>query len=255
MEAAVTLSRTLTDAGVKHCFPGGSLIKLLTTEMSVEDTGWEPERDIREVHGLFVLLGGHPFHILPKQHSQNELQIGFTDLKHDQNITVRFPGKNPSTHSSVGPNYYKDTPYRHLDHKEKDPEDFRSRADEVNLDPVSLFNYRLWFLATHLSFGEQEVRDIESLVQAFKHNLQVNRKRVDVENARRAVDKIPMLEHALVWLGVDLSLEGCGTSQFRQTSSSYSDEQEFIHEVERQIQSKDEEPPPKFEEVEQKHHV
>jgi hypothetical protein len=99
MEAAVTLSRTLTDAGIKHCFPGGSLIKLLTKEMSVEDTGWEPERDIREVHGLFVLLGGHPFHILPNQDSQNELHIGFTDLKHDQNITLRFPGKKPSTHS------------------------------------------------------------------------------------------------------------------------------------------------------------
>lgn len=53
-----------------------------------------PERDIQGVRGLFVLLRGQSFYILPDQQPQRELGIGTTDLKHVKNIIVRCPGKH-----------------------------------------------------------------------------------------------------------------------------------------------------------------
>lgn len=95
--------------------------------------------------------------------------------------------------------------------QEKFAEDPRGRTDAVKLDPVSLFNYRLWCLATHEMFGDPEIRDIQPLCQAFGYELRQNRKSVDVENARIAVQRFPLLGGTLVDLGVDVATKGSRT--------------------------------------------
>jgi hypothetical protein len=97
METAVTLSRTLADAGIKHGFPGRSLIKLLPKEISgpsveYNTASWEPERDIQEVHGLFVLLGGQPFHVLPNQQLQKEFTYWVYGSEAWSDYYYSFPG-------------------------------------------------------------------------------------------------------------------------------------------------------------------
>ena len=92
--------------------------------------------------------------------------------------------------------------------QEKFAEDTRGHTDAVRLDPVSLFNYRLRCLATHEMFGDPEIGDIQPLCQAFGYELRQNRKSVDVENARIAVRRFPLLGSTLVDLGVDVATKG-----------------------------------------------
>lgn len=100
MEAAIALSRILTNAGIQHSFPGGSLIKLLPYKPNgqpVNNTSWDPEIDIQKVHKLFELHTG-PFQILPTRphFDRLKLYLRFSDHLHGENITVYFSGKRLS---------------------------------------------------------------------------------------------------------------------------------------------------------------
>lgn len=89
---------------------------------------------------------------------------------------------------------------------EKFSEDKKGDSYSMNLTPVTLFNYRLWGLATHQSLsGEPEIWDIEPLAQAFKHDLQVHRAEINTKFARFAIRTHPELEDVLARLGVDMN--------------------------------------------------
>ncbi|KAE9363388.1 hypothetical protein N431DRAFT_357496 [Stipitochalara longipes BDJ] len=76
----------------------------------------------------------------------------------------------------------------------------------MNLTPVSLFNYRLWCLATHQSLsGEPEINDIEPLFEAFKHDLSKHRNEINLKFAKVAIRRHPMLIDVLAKLGIDTS--------------------------------------------------
>jgi hypothetical protein len=76
----------------------------------------------------------------------------------------------------------------------------------MNLTPVILFNYRLWSLATHQSLsGEPEIWDIEPLFEAFKHNLRIHRKEINLKFAKVALRTHPTLADILAKIGVDMT--------------------------------------------------
>jgi len=89
---------------------------------------------------------------------------------------------------------------------EKFKEDKKGDSYAMNLTPVSLFNYRLWCLATHQSLsGEPEIHDIEPLFEAFKHELSNHRNEINLKYAKVAIRTHPMLIDALAKLGIDMS--------------------------------------------------
>jgi hypothetical protein len=105
IEAAIALSRTFTEAGIEHSFPGGTLIKLLPYSPNEEDDkpSWGSETDKEKLHRLFgahgskfrVLEGDHPF--------EPTMSLGFMVRKHREKITVEFPGQPPSKSFQLKP--------------------------------------------------------------------------------------------------------------------------------------------------------
>lgn len=78
----------------------------------------------------------------------------------------------------------------------------------MNITPVALFNYRLWCLATHSSHsGEPEIRDIEPLLEAFKHDLRLHRRGINLKFAKVALRRHPMLVDVLLKIGIDMAKE------------------------------------------------
>ena len=76
----------------------------------------------------------------------------------------------------------------------------------MSLTPVSLFNYRLWCLATHESLsGDPEIHDIEPLFEAFKHDLSNHRNEINLKYAKVAIRTHPQLIDVLAKLGIDMS--------------------------------------------------
>jgi hypothetical protein len=177
MEAAIALSRTLTEAGIQHEFPGGTMIKLFPYDYSqiaddkkIRSSGSDGENLRHLFEKSFRVMGAEERHPM-------SLHIGMTDPKHGENISIEFSSK-PFVQITL----------QHTDHDldlfgsaelpEKEKASKKPDAYAMNLTPVILFNYRLWSLATHQSLsGEPEIWDIEPLFEAFKQNLRVHRKR------------------------------------------------------------------------------
>jgi hypothetical protein len=80
----------------------------------------------------------------------------------------------------------------------------RGPTDAVKLDPVSLFNYRLWCAATREKFGEAEIGDFGLLERAFSHELHSHKKHLDVHTAMIAVGRYPSLRPTLKSIGLEI---------------------------------------------------
>jgi hypothetical protein len=97
MEAAIALSRTLTEAGIQHSFPGGTLIQLHPYDWDQTadyKTRSRPDPDDEQLQCLFSAHGSK-FHILVPDHPfEPTLSLRFKDRKHREKITVEFPGKS-----------------------------------------------------------------------------------------------------------------------------------------------------------------
>ena len=62
-------------------------------------------------------------------------------------------------------------------------------ADIINLDPVSLFNYRLSCAFTHKKFSYAELGDFGGLYTSFGKDLHHHRKHIDFYAAKIDVDR------------------------------------------------------------------
>jgi hypothetical protein len=110
-----------------------------------------------------------------------DLKLGFSDALHRENISLDFPCNPPPflficNVVSLGLSLL--TPYyvgSFLPAGDKFQDNYvketRGPTDAVKLDPVSLFNYRLWCAATREKFGEAEIGDFGLLQRAFNHEL------------------------------------------------------------------------------------
>ena len=91
MEAAIALSRTLTEAGVQHQFPGGTMIKLLPNDqptMMDDKESRTSETDGENLRHLFKTR----FRVMEaEEHFPMSLHLGITDPKHGENISIEFP--------------------------------------------------------------------------------------------------------------------------------------------------------------------
>jgi hypothetical protein len=175
MEAAIALSRTLTEAGVQHSFPGGTIIKLLPYipdhPPDYKKTG-RLGTDGESLRRLFETS----FRVMEVDEPYvTALHLGFTDPKHGENLTIEFPGSSPPKALSTCHSHDTDLENLAEDPAEKFSETKKGDSYAMNLTPVVLFNYRLWCLATHSAFGEPEIQDIEPLLQAFTQDLRVHR--------------------------------------------------------------------------------
>jgi hypothetical protein len=94
MEAAIALSRTLTEAGIKHEFSGGTMIKLLPYDFSqiindekIRSSGTDGENLRRLFEKSFRVMEA-------EERYPMSLHIGMTDQKHGENISIEFPSKS-----------------------------------------------------------------------------------------------------------------------------------------------------------------
>jgi hypothetical protein len=94
MEAAIALSRTLTEAGIQHVFPGGTMIKLLPYDFSqiindkkIRSSGTDGENLRRLFEKSFRVMEA-------EERYPVSLHIGMTDQKHRENISIEFPSKS-----------------------------------------------------------------------------------------------------------------------------------------------------------------
>jgi hypothetical protein len=80
----------------------------------------------------------------------------------------------------------------------------KGRADEVKLDLISLFNWRLECAVTRDGLGEDEMWDFESLESAFGPELRegVRKGKVNVNMARVAVGRYERLRGVLARIGI-----------------------------------------------------
>lgn len=80
----------------------------------------------------------------------------------------------------------------------------KGRADEVKLDPISLFNWRLECAVTRDGLGEDEMWDFESLESAFGAELRegVKKGKINVNMARVAVGRYERLRGVLARIGI-----------------------------------------------------
>jgi hypothetical protein len=91
MEAAIALSRTLTEAGIQHEFPGGTMINLLPYDFSqiindekIRSSGTDGENLRRLFEKSFRAMEA-------EERYPTSLHIGMTDQKHGENISIEFP--------------------------------------------------------------------------------------------------------------------------------------------------------------------
>jgi hypothetical protein len=210
MEAAIALSRALTDAGIQHSFPGGTLIQLHPynpQQIADHKTTSRPDPDDEQLQSLFEQHGSK-FHVLEPDHPfEPTLSLRFKDRKHKEHITIEFPSKSLSAF------YHTRFLTSHIDLQNPADllplafsQDKKGDSYSMNLSPVILFNYRLWCLATHERFGEKEFEDIEALFETFTHDLRRHRQEINVKFAKVALRTHPELKD-LPWnqIGVDLS--------------------------------------------------
>lgn len=80
----------------------------------------------------------------------------------------------------------------------------KGRADEVKLDPIVLFNWRLECAVTRDGLGEDEMWDFESLESAFGAELRegVKKGKINVNMARVAVGRYERLRGVLARIGI-----------------------------------------------------
>jgi hypothetical protein len=86
----------------------------------------------------------------------------------------------------------------------------KGRADEVKLDPISLFNWRLECAVTRDGLGEDEIWDFESLESAFGPELRegVKKGKINVNMARVAVGRYERSRGVLARIGIVRGVEG-----------------------------------------------
>src|ERR1700733_5715758 len=80
----------------------------------------------------------------------------------------------------------------------------KGRADEVKLDSISLFNWRLECAVTRDELGEDEMWDFKSLESAFGEELRegVKKGKINVNMARVAVGRYERLRGVLTRIGI-----------------------------------------------------
>jgi hypothetical protein len=80
----------------------------------------------------------------------------------------------------------------------------KGRTDEVKLDPISLFNWRLECAVTRDGLGEDEMWDFKSLESAFGAELRegVKKGKVNVNMARVAVGRYERLRGIMARIGI-----------------------------------------------------
>jgi hypothetical protein len=92
MEAAIVLSRTLTEAGVQHSFPGGTIIKLLPY-IPDHPPGYKKTGRLGTDGENLRRLFETSFRVMEVDEPYvTALHLGFTDPKHRENLTIEFPG-------------------------------------------------------------------------------------------------------------------------------------------------------------------
>jgi hypothetical protein len=92
--------------------------------------------------------------------------------------------------------------------QDKFAKETRCRTDAITLDPVSLFNYRLRTAISRDRLNDAELGDFESLWKAFGGKLHSHRKHIDVNTARVAAGRNPIIGLILDGIGVDVGAEG-----------------------------------------------
>jgi hypothetical protein len=83
--------------------------------------------------------------------------------------------------------------------------DNRDRTDEVNIDPVVLFNYRLSCALTR-PLQAVEVQDFQSLYTAFERHLRHHKKHIELNTARVAAERYGVIGKVLQDLGLELEV-------------------------------------------------
>jgi hypothetical protein len=96
MEAALTLSRLLTESNIQHEFPGGSVVRLLPYKpprgSNLNDKNYDQRQDDREILQPFF---HERFSYDPVEWSRDVLGVHVTyiDQLHGENIRIEFAGK------------------------------------------------------------------------------------------------------------------------------------------------------------------
>ena len=81
----------------------------------------------------------------------------------------------------------------------------RDRTSEVNIEPISLFNYRLDSAVNH-DLDDDQVSDFQSLLTAFQRDLTHHKSKVSVNSARLAAERYNSVRIIVSRLGINLSL-------------------------------------------------
>jgi hypothetical protein len=81
--------------------------------------------------------------------------------------------------------------------------DNRDRTDEVKIDPIVLFNYRLNSALTR-PLQAVEVQDFQSLYTAFERHLKHHKKHIEINTASVAAERYGVIGRVLQDLGLEV---------------------------------------------------
>lgn len=222
-EAALAFTRVLTAASIQLDFPGGSSFKLLEYRSPhgsmLNDRDYDQRQDDREVIRTFMRDNSDQF--APVEYPADVLgvYIRYSDAVQGGTVMIQIPceflftsllamqNDFPSRRSLTRATNTSCPAILSLQQGEhwqnKWVRENRDRTDDVKIDPVSLLNYRL-DTALSRQLNEAEASDFEGLLAAFEGKLHHHRKHINVNTARVAAGRYPVIQRVMAELGVEL---------------------------------------------------
>ncbi|KAE9364860.1 hypothetical protein N431DRAFT_422080 [Stipitochalara longipes BDJ] len=190
METALALSRVLTASSIQHVFLGGSAIKLLPYHPTghLNDKNYDQRQNDA---GILRPFFHEHFSVIEEGWTSDVmgLHVQFIDNIRGWKVNIEFPSITPQSN----------------DWQKQWMKKTRNFTDEVNIDPVSLFNYRI-SCAINRELTEVELEDFQSLYEAFQNQLRHHSKQIDVNSASIAAGRYPIIQQILGVLDVDLGV-------------------------------------------------
>ena len=212
----------LTQRGIKHSFPGGTLIKLHAykpPDGKINHTDFDPVSDEDKITSVFHEVVNCPFRYVPwdsydakdltfryeekeKTHTNCDIKLVFArkyNLRYWPQFKRWMIGGNQKPAHKAKSNA--------LQQKMDDHKWIKKTADEreeVKLDPIALFNHRLESGVTKDTLSEEQIGDLEILDRAFSADLRdgVKKGKININMARLAVGKYRGFGRELTGLGI-----------------------------------------------------
>jgi hypothetical protein len=203
MEAAIAMSKILTDAGVQYAFPGDTAIELLPY-IDYDQSFTPSSDDAGKLRRLFTQQGS-PFQVsLVNESGTSGVDILFKNEKDGrENLVITLSGKK-----FHGPQYSACLTATDLQNQEESATGLSKEAESsqntVKLSPISLFNHRLWTIANQEGTDFIGIDDIDHLTKSFTRELRQHRKDISAIYAKEALHRNPDLENSFTKIGVSL---------------------------------------------------